>query len=136
MPNAAVIIGASGRIGGALAEQVAGSGRYSVVHAISRTASADRGSIWFHIADIADEASVERVAGTIGTEEPVGLVIVASGLLHDTNIRPEKALKSIDPVAMARLFAVNTIGPAIVAKHFVPLLPRRGDRSSPSCPPA
>lgn len=126
MPNAAVIIGASGGIGGALAEQVAGSSRYSTVHAISRTPSADRGSIRFHIADIADEASVERVAGTIGTEEPVGLVIVASGLLHDTNIRPEKALKTIDPVAMARLFAVNTIGPAIVAKHYVPLLPRRG----------
>jgi NAD(P)-dependent dehydrogenase (short-subunit alcohol dehydrogenase family) len=27
---------------------------------------------------------------------------------------------------MARVFAVNTIGPALVAKHFLPLLPRRG----------
>lgn len=124
--TAAVIIGASGGIGGALAEHVAGSGQYSVVHAISRTPSTDRGAIRFHLADIVDESSVERIAGTIGTNEPVGLVIVASGLLHDTHIRPEKALKMLDPVAMARLFAVNTIGPAIVAKQFVPLLPRRG----------
>ncbi len=126
MTKAAVIIGASGGIGGALAKQVAGSGQYSVIHGISRTPSADRGAIRFHIADIVDESSVERVAGTIGTDEPVGLVIVASGLLHDTHIHPEKALKMLDPAAMARLFAVNTIGPAIVAKHFVPLLPRRG----------
>lgn len=32
----------------------------------------------------------------------------------------------IDPATMTRLFAVNTIGPAIIAKHFVPLLPRQG----------
>ncbi len=51
---------------------------------------------------------------------------MASGLLHGPSLAPEKALKAIDPEAMARLFAVNTIGPALVAKHFVPLLARDG----------
>jgi NAD(P)-dependent dehydrogenase (short-subunit alcohol dehydrogenase family) len=37
---------------------------------------------------------------------------------------PEKALRALDGAAMAELFAVNTIGPALIAKHFAPLLPR------------
>lgn len=126
MPDAAVIIGASGGIGGALAEAIAASGRYSMVHGISRTSCAPHEVIRFHTADITDEASIERIAGSIGSAGPVSLVIVASGLLHDTDIHPEKALKMIDPAAMARLFAVNAIGPAVVAKHFIPLLPRQG----------
>lgn len=126
MRQAAVIIGASGGIGGALARAIAASCRYSTVHGISRSSRADENAIRFHVADITDEASVERAAASIGMAEPVGLVIVASGVLYDTDIQPEKALKMIDPAAMARLFAVNAIGPAIVAKHFVPLLPRQG----------
>ena len=30
------------------------------------------------------------------------------------------------PAAMAAVFAVNTLGPALVAKHFLPLMPRKG----------
>ncbi len=56
----------------------------------------------------------------------MGLAIVASGMLHGPGVSPEKALKAVDPIAMAQLFAVNTIGPALVAKHVVPLLPRTG----------
>jgi NAD(P)-dependent dehydrogenase (short-subunit alcohol dehydrogenase family) len=126
MKQAAVVIGASGGIGSALARAIAASGRYSTIHGISRTSRAAESGIRYHNADIADEASVQRAAASIGTDEPVGLVIIASGLLHEAKILPEKALRMIDPAAMARLFAVNTIGPAIIAKHFVPLLPRQG----------
>ena len=41
---------------------------------------------------------------------------------------PERSYKQIDADAMARVFHLNTIGPALVAKHFLPLLPR--DRRS------
>lgn len=53
----------------------------------------------------------------------VDLVIVATGLLHDDAKGPEKALTDLDPTWLARTFAINAIGPAIVAKHFLPLLP-------------
>lgn len=125
MKEAAVVIGASGGIGSALARALAASGRYSTIHGISRTSRAAESEIRYHNADIADEASVQQAAASIGTDEPVGLVIIASGLLHEAEILPEKALRMLDPAAMARLFAVNTIGPAIIAKHFVPLLPRQ-----------
>jgi NAD(P)-dependent dehydrogenase (short-subunit alcohol dehydrogenase family) len=35
-------------------------------------------------------------------------------------------LRDLDHASLTRLFAVNAIGPALVAKHFVPLLPREG----------
>ena len=125
MRQAAVIIGASGGIGSALVKALAASGEYSAVHAVSRTQSAGQGA-HSHVADVTDEASIAKVATSIEGGDPVGMVIVASGILHEADIAPEKALKTIDAAAMARLFAVNTIGPAIVAKHFVPLLPRQG----------
>ncbi len=52
--------------------------------------------------------------------------MVASGTLHGPGIAPEKSIAAIDPVAMYAVLSVNTIGPALVAKHFVPLLPRQG----------
>ena len=63
-------------------------------------------------------------AGLAGN--PVHLVFVASGLLHDEGlgIQPEKSWDALSPDTMAALFAVNTIGPALVAKHFLPRLAR------------
>ncbi len=49
-------------------------------------------------------------------------MFVATGMLHNEKTSPEKALSSLTADAMAQLFAVNAIGPAIVAKHFLPLL--------------
>jgi NAD(P)-dependent dehydrogenase (short-subunit alcohol dehydrogenase family) len=126
MGQAAVVIGASGGIGSALVTAIAASGRYALVHAASRKPLAGNDVVSSHIADVTDEDSIRRLAEAVGRQEPVGLVIVASGLLHHAEIRPEKALQAVDPQAMARVFAVNAIGPAIVAKHLVPLMPRRG----------
>lgn len=55
----------------------------------------------------------------------MGLVIVATGLLHRADVSPEKTVRALDPAAIATVFAINAIGPALVAKHFVPLLARR-----------
>ena len=53
-------------------------------------------------------------------------MIVATGLLHDGDKGPEKAMRELDPVWMARNFAINAIGPALVAKHFLPTMPKAG----------
>jgi NAD(P)-dependent dehydrogenase (short-subunit alcohol dehydrogenase family) len=39
-------------------------------------------------------------------------------------VKPEKSIKSLDAAAMARQFAVNALGPALVVKHALRLLPR------------
>jgi len=42
------------------------------------------------------------------------------------NQRPEKSWRELDPEQMARSFALNAIGPALIMKHALPQLPRDG----------
>ncbi|GJD33201.1 SDR family NAD(P)-dependent oxidoreductase [Methylobacterium aerolatum] len=126
-----VVIGASGGIGRALVARLcegrADDPAAGPVVALSRgpcplPAPATGGRI-----DLTDEATIREAAARVaGDGIPVARVIVASGVLHGPGITPEKALKALDPDALAFLFAVNATGPALVAKHFVPLLPRTG----------
>ena len=71
--------------------------------------------------DPLDERSVERAAAQL---PPLDLVIVTTGMLHDAVQTPEKSLRDLDPVRLARSFAINTIAPAVVARHVLPLLRR------------
>ncbi len=120
----AVIFGASGGIGAALAAAVAASGRYQRVWAGSRTGSGALAGTTSFAFDLTDEASIAKAASAIGPE--VTLVIVATGILSDgTDFQPEKTFKAQDPAAYARAFAINATGPALIGKHFLPLLPRR-----------
>lgn len=118
--GSAIIIGTSGGIGAALADALHADGRHDVIHRFARSLPAPR-SI-----DITDEASVAAAAAAVRDGPPPRLIIVATGLLHADGHHPERKLADIDPAWMARNFAVNAIGPALVAKYFLPLLPRRG----------
>ena len=69
---------------------------------------------------------IAQAAQTAGA--PLDCVIVASGVLSLPEAGPERSYKHVEREAMARVFHLNTIGPALVAKHFLPLLPR--DRRS------
>lgn len=122
----AVIFGASGGIGQALVEQLAHSSAPIAVFAGSRVpAPSDNEQIHSFAFDLTDEASIAQAASAIGAGGALDLVIVATGLLHHANtIAPEKSWRALDAATMAELFAVNTIGPALIAKHFLPLLAR------------
>ncbi len=98
-----IIIGQGG-IGTALADQIDGALRWS------------RPDV-----DPTDEASIARALAGV---DVVDLAIVTTGMLHDVRQRPERALKELDPAALARSFAINSIAPAMVAKHLIPLMPR------------
>jgi NAD(P)-dependent dehydrogenase (short-subunit alcohol dehydrogenase family) len=75
---------------------------------------------------ICDEAALENLAARLKAQGPLHLVVNATGLLHDTDaaIQPEKSFKQISAAAMAQVLAVNTIGPALIAKYFLPLMAR------------
>lgn len=117
--GAAVVVGASGGIGAALADALDASQRYARVWRMSRAGvSGPR-------IDITDSASVTAAAHEVAAAGvPLRCVIVASGILHEQGRGPERALREIDAAWMARVFAVNTIGPALVAQAFLPLFPR------------
>jgi NAD(P)-dependent dehydrogenase (short-subunit alcohol dehydrogenase family) len=123
----AVVIGASGGIGSALVAQLADDSRFGRVLALSRAAvTDDNARIVRSAIDITDEASIAAAAAQARALGAVRLVIVASGLLHGDGVRPEKHWGELDGATLARIFAVNSIGPALVGKHFLPLLPRDG----------
>ena len=116
----AVVIGASGAIGAALVEALTDEG--IAVRGFARSASgAD------HL-DLEDEASIAAAAASVAAMRPE-TVIVATGLLHADDHAPEKAMRDLEPAWLARQYAINAIGPALVAKHFLPIMPPKGARS-------
>lgn len=72
--------------------------------------------------DLLDEASIAAAASFCGRD--LTLVIDATGFLHDAEFQPEKTLRQLDPAHLARSFALNATGPALLMKHFLPLLAR------------
>lgn len=109
----AIVIGASGGIGSAVAARLEDGG--AEVIRLSRRANG---------LDVTEETSVAAALGAI--EGPVDLVFVATGALEIDGAKPEKTLKALDPQAMLDQFRLNTLGPAMVIKHVLPLLPRGG----------
>lgn len=116
----AVIIGASGGIGAAIEAALRDEGAFDTVLGFARSYDGER-----HI-DLLDESTIAAAAAQVAKGPAPTLVIVATGLLHDGERGPEKALRELDPDWLARQFAINAIGPAIVAKHFLPLMPKTG----------
>lgn len=115
--NRAIVFGASGGIGGAVAEQLSRSGAFQVLRG-ARSGPAD-----FQF-DLSDEASIARAAEVCGEGGGMDLVFVATGMLHREAFGPEKSYRALDGATMAEVLAVNTVGPALIAKHFLPLLHR------------
>lgn len=117
MTRAAAIIGASGGIGAALVEALREEGGFDAIHVFSRSGEGG-GRL-----DLTNEDSIRAAAARVAPGSPLELVVVATGVLHESERGPEKSLADLDPDWLLRSFAVNTVGPAIVAKHFLPLLP-------------
>ena len=127
----AAVIGASGGIGGAFVEALAGDPAVSRVFALSRSGRVGtRDKVVPGTLDLEDEATIAEAARkAAGSAGRLQLVIVASGLLHEgQSLQPEKTWRSLSAASLQRSFAINTIGPTLVAKHFLPLLDR--DRKS------
>jgi NAD(P)-dependent dehydrogenase (short-subunit alcohol dehydrogenase family) len=122
----AAIFGASGGIGGALVDALCEDPRCSRVFALARRAGAEATqpritSIRF---DLEDEASIAQAASEMRQDGALHLVVVATGMLHDGPLQPEKSGRALRPETLARAFAINATGPAIIARHLLPVLSR------------
>lgn len=109
----ALIIGSSGGIGSALTDTLTTRG--VTVTGLSRSRDG---------LDVTDEASVEQTLGAL--EGPFDLIFVATGALEINGAEPEKSLRHITAEAMIDQFKLNTVGPSLVLKHAMRLLPRKG----------
>lgn len=110
----AVVVGARGGIGAALCQALHGTVGIAAVVGLGRPEL-----------DLGDEASIARAVAALPAGE-LRLVINAAGLLHEAGQRPEKGLRDLGATQLARAFAVNAIGPALLMKHVLPRLPRQG----------
>jgi len=109
-----LVIGAGGGIGAALAAATEGP-----VITLGRATTP--------ALDLLSEPSIAAAAAWVAAQPgPLSQVILATGFLHDARFAPERAMRQLDPAHMARAFALNTIGPALVIKHLLPVLRRDG----------
>lgn len=109
----ALNIGASGGIGAAMSSALTARG--VAVTGLSRRKDG---------LDVTDEASVKQVLGRL--DGPFDLVFMATGALELNGAEPEKTLKSVTAEAMMNQFLLNAVGPSLVLKHAVRLMPRTG----------
>ncbi|MDZ7600665.1 MAG: SDR family oxidoreductase [Hoeflea sp.] len=115
----ALVVGATGGIGEAVVEALKQSGAFARVTGLSRVSEPD--------IDLLDEQTIIRAAAAMGESGlELRLVFDATGFLHGCGFKPEKTLAAITPAHMAHSFAINAIGPALLMKHFLPLLAKDG----------
>lgn len=107
----ALIIGDSGGIGGAVAAHLRARG--VAVEGLSRSRDG---------LDVTDEDSVRDCLKRF--DAPFDLIFVATGALEIDGAEPEKTLKSLSVKALADQYLLNAIGPMMVLKHGIQLLPR------------
>ncbi len=127
----AVVVGASGGLGRAFAEALLTDAHMDRLLACSRSdPGLDHPRAAWQRLDLEDEATIAAAAKVAeSTLGPLHLVIVATGLLHDdSGLQPEKTWRTMDAKALERAYRVNAVGPALLAKHFLPRLDR--DRKS------
>ena len=124
------VIGASGGIGAAAVRLLSADERVAEINTFSRSGEIENlPKVTAGRIDFDDEASIADEAGVATRNGPLDLVFVASGILWEgDDLRPEKAMREISKDGLARLFAVNAAGPALVAKHFLPKL-RKGSKT-------
>ena len=113
MTQNALIIGASGGIGAAVAQELETRGWH-----VTRLSRAQDGL------DITDQASVDTHLEALSA--PFDLVFMASGVLAAEGCAPEKALSQIRQESFEEVFRVNTFGVAYVLRHGPKLLPKKG----------
>ena len=123
-PGRVAVFGSTGGIGRALCEAFANAG-CETIYAGSRAGIEPVGPSFMPFAfDLKDEASIKAAADMM-REAPPEWVIVASGVLTLADgTGPERTYKRLSGEAMAEVLALNTIGPALIAKHILPLMPR------------
>ena len=115
----AIVIGSTGGIGAAVVAQLQAQSQFTRVVGLSRSTQP--------ALDLLDEASIQACAQHIASLAlPVRLIVDVTGTLHGDGMQPEKSWQQLDAVQMAHVFAINAIGPALLMKHFLPLLPKSG----------
>lgn len=123
-PRVAAVFGASGGIGRALCHALAARGT-EVIHAGSRSGvGPDIPGVRPFAFDLTDEGSIASAADAMKADPPAWVIAATGVLTLADGTGPERTYKRLDPATMADVLALNTIGPALIAKHMLAIMPR------------
>jgi NAD(P)-dependent dehydrogenase (short-subunit alcohol dehydrogenase family) len=113
----ALVIGANGALGSAFVQQLQADPRCAHVQGLHRHS--------VPAIELTDENSIAAAAGALREGPPLHVLIVATGVLHGPGFKPEKRLAELNGAAMQTVFNINVFGPALVLRHFTPLLDKQ-----------
>lgn len=112
----ALVTGASGAIGAAFVDLLANAPRCASVRGLHRHSAP--------ALDFGDEDSIAQAARMLADGPRYHLIINAAGLLHGSDFMPEKRLADLNYPQLQATFQANAFGPALLMRHFAPLLAR------------
>ncbi len=125
MPSIAMVWGAGG-IGSALVSHLSVNDSFDQVVCVSRRPKSECAAGVEHIqADILDETSIVETLNHVRTMGILKQAIVATGVLHDDAVQPEKSVRSLSADNIEYVHRVNCVGPTLVAKHAISQMPSR-----------
>lgn len=133
MNQHALVVGGSRGIGLALVEALLADPQWACVTAASRAAvetpalaalKLSHGDRLQSLAlDVGSDASIEQAAIALRARHPaLHLLINTAGLLHGEGLSPERRLADVQAEQLLRSYAINAVGPILIARHFQPLL--------------
>lgn len=125
-----LVVGASRGIGLALAEAQLADPSVNRVIATHRSASDRRGldqlaslhgeRLQRIVLDVSSDASFNSFSRVLKqVEGGIDVAIHAAGILHENGLHPEKSLADCGASQLLRLFAINSIGPLMVARALL-----------------
>ncbi|NNE39095.1 MAG: SDR family NAD(P)-dependent oxidoreductase [Gammaproteobacteria bacterium] len=120
----AVVVGSHGGIGNALVTRLNENRHFNKIFCLSRqTTESDSTKLVHMPCDITDTDSIESCRDQISDQvEQVDLFFIATGILHNARVEPEKRMEDLSMLNMQEVFLVNTIAPILLAKTFAPLM--------------
>lgn len=110
----ALVVGASGAIGGAFVRALQHDPTCQQVLSLSRASHPGF--------DLQDEASIASAAAELADAAPFRLIVDATGALTINNQGPEKSLHALHAEPLLKSLTVNAVGPVLLFKHLSPLL--------------
>ncbi len=126
-PKRIAVFGASGAIGSAFVHECLD--RYETAKVFCFARSPDRipvhDRVKRHALSLDDLEELKTKAEAIKADGGLDLIFVATGQLHSPTAKPEKTIRTLSMGGMEETFHTNTILPAMIMKHFLPLLPKQ-----------
>ena len=117
-----IIAGSSGSIGGEFTKQYTDDPNVEKVVTLSRNVNnLNHEKIQSIKIDYSNEATFKNL-DEISQLDSISKIIIATGILHTDQIKPEKSIDSIAAEDMKQVFQVNVFGPILLVKKLIPLI--------------